>query len=81
MVGNSMRSDILPVLELGGRAVHIPYEYLWGHEVAEHDGDVPTLASIKELPGWLAATAEPGAAARLTAPRAARAWSARRRSR
>jgi len=55
MVGNSIRSDILPVLELGGRAVHIPYEYLWGHEVAEHDGDVPTLASIKELPGWLAA--------------------------
>ena len=54
MVGNSIRSDILPVLELGGRAVHIPYEYLWGHEVAEHDGDVPTLASIKELPGWLA---------------------------
>lgn len=55
MVGNSIRSDILPVLELGGRAVHIPYEYLWGHEAAEHDGDVPTLASIKELPGWLAA--------------------------
>ena len=54
MVGNSIRSDILPVLELGGRAVHIQYEYLWGHEVAEHDGDVPTLASIKELPGWLA---------------------------
>ena len=54
MVGNSIRSDILPVLELGGRAVHIPYEYLWGHEVAEHDGDVPTLASIKDLPGWLA---------------------------
>jgi len=54
MVGNSIRSDILPVLELGGRAVHIPYEYLWGHEVAEHDGDVPTLDSIKELPGWLA---------------------------
>jgi putative hydrolase of the HAD superfamily len=54
MVGNSIRSDILPVLELGGRAVHIPYEYLWGHEVAEHDGDVPTLESIKELPGWLA---------------------------
>jgi len=55
MVGNSIRSDVLPVLELGGRAVHIPYEYLWGHEVAEHDGDVPTLASIKELPGWLTA--------------------------
>jgi putative hydrolase of the HAD superfamily len=54
MVGNSMRSDVLPVLEVGGRAVHIPYEYLWSHEAAEHDGDVPTLASIVELPAWLA---------------------------
>ncbi len=53
MVGNSVRSDVLPVLEVGARAVHIPYEYLWGHEEAEHDGDVPTLGSITELPGWL----------------------------
>jgi putative hydrolase of the HAD superfamily len=54
MVGNSVRSDVLPVLEVGGRAVHIPYEYLWSHEAAEHNGDVPTLASIVELPAWLA---------------------------
>jgi putative hydrolase of the HAD superfamily len=54
MVGNSVRSDVLPVLEVGGRAVHIPYEYLWSHEAAEHDGDVPTLGSIVELPAWLA---------------------------
>jgi putative hydrolase of the HAD superfamily len=53
MVGNSVRSDVLPVLEVGARAVHIPYEYLWGHEEAEHDGAVPTLGSITELPGWL----------------------------
>jgi len=53
MVGNSVRSDVLPVLEVGARAVHIPYEYLWGHEAAEHDGGVPTLGSITELPGWL----------------------------
>ncbi len=32
MVGNSMRSDILPVLELGGQAVFIPYEITWAHE-------------------------------------------------
>ena len=51
MVGNSVRSDVLPVLEVGARAVHIPYEYLWGHEAAEHDGAVPTLTSITELPG------------------------------
>ena len=54
MVGNSVRSDVLPVLEAGGRAVHIPYEYLWSHEAAEHDGAVPTLTSIVELPEWLA---------------------------
>ena len=35
MVGNSLRSDILPVLELGGRAVHIPYPTSWKHEAVE----------------------------------------------
>ncbi|MBN2781180.1 MAG: HAD family hydrolase [Candidatus Marinimicrobia bacterium] len=32
MVGNSLRSDILPVVELGGYAVHIPYHTTWLHE-------------------------------------------------
>jgi len=32
MVGNSMRSDILPVLEMGGWAVFIPHELTWTHE-------------------------------------------------
>jgi putative hydrolase of the HAD superfamily len=32
MVGNSPRSDILPVLEVGARAVHIPYHVTWRHE-------------------------------------------------
>lgn len=32
MVGNSMKSDILPVLRLGGRAVYIPQENTWFHE-------------------------------------------------
>ena len=35
MVGNSLRSYILPVLELGGSAVHIPYETTWLHEMAD----------------------------------------------
>jgi len=39
MVGNSLRSDILPVLELGGSAVHIPYETTWIHEIAEPPDD------------------------------------------
>ena len=35
MVGNSVRSDILPVLEVGARAVHIPHELTWEHEAAD----------------------------------------------
>ena len=34
MVGNSLRSDILPVLELGACAVYIPYPGTWLHEAA-----------------------------------------------
>jgi len=35
MVGNSMRSDILPVLELGARAIYIPGKLSWSHEHSE----------------------------------------------
>jgi putative hydrolase of the HAD superfamily len=34
MIGNSMRSDILPVLGIGGWAVHVPYASTWAHESA-----------------------------------------------
>jgi len=32
MIGNSPKSDVLPVVGIGGHAVHIPYEITWGHE-------------------------------------------------
>lgn len=32
MIGNSLRSDILPILELGATAVYVPYEKTWAHE-------------------------------------------------
>ena len=37
MVGNSLRSDILPVTALGGRAVYIPYHLTWAHEAVADD--------------------------------------------
>lgn len=48
MVGNSLRSDVLPVVELGGTAVYVPAELSWAHEHAE----VPASASERlfELP-------------------------------
>lgn len=35
MVGNSFKSDILPVLEIGGNAMYIPSDITWAHEVVE----------------------------------------------
>ncbi|WP_287663838.1 HAD family hydrolase [Bacteroides sp.] len=35
MVGNSLKSDIQPVLTLGGYGIHIPFEVMWKHEVVD----------------------------------------------
>jgi len=34
MIGNSLKSDVLPVLELGAQAIHVPYHTTWEHEKA-----------------------------------------------
>jgi putative hydrolase of the HAD superfamily len=54
MVGNSLRSDVVPVVTLGGQAVHIPYEVTWHHEHVP-DEYLPRqgwtrIAAIGELP-------------------------------
>lgn len=36
MIGNSLKSDILPVLAIGGHAVHIPFHTTWEHEKIDH---------------------------------------------
>jgi len=54
MVGNSVRSDVLPVMAIGGHAVHVPYHLTWDLErVDDHDEDVVELDSIADLPAWL----------------------------
>ena len=60
MVGNSVRSDVLPVLAIGGRAVHIPYAVTWAIEHAEADPEqhgFPVLDSIAQLADCLATMA------------------------
>ena len=55
MVGNSVRSDILPVLATGAHAVHIPYAITWAHEEAEvPDEHYRRLESVRDLPALLA---------------------------
>lgn len=54
MVGNSVRSDILPVMAIGGHAVHIPYHLTWAVEEAEAPSEnYRYLTSVRELPGLL----------------------------
>jgi putative hydrolase of the HAD superfamily len=59
MIGNSMKSDVLPALEAGLWGIHIPYHITWAHEHAEPPVCEPRFArleTIVELPAWLART-------------------------
>ena len=56
MVGNSLRSDVLPVVEVGARAVHVPAALGWSHEHVEMPVEMkpryfelPTLESLPAL--------------------------------
>ncbi len=57
MVGNSLKSDVLPIARIGGTAVHIPYESTWQHEQVETDASMRKtyheLTSIRELPSLI----------------------------
>lgn len=60
MVGNSVKSDVLPVLDAGGHAVHVPYPHLWELEKAEVLPTGPRFAELshlRDLPHWLGITA------------------------
>jgi putative hydrolase of the HAD superfamily len=56
MVGNSLKSDILPVLNVGGHAVHVPYHITWAHEHIEHsidDEKFKSVEGIRDILGFL----------------------------
>lgn len=58
MVGDSLRSDVAPVIEIGGRAVHIPVPNQWSHEIVPVEEIVNRsrfveLSTIRHLPAWL----------------------------
>ncbi len=49
MVGNSMRSDVVPAIEAGSWAVHVPHGQEWALEHAEKPTDSPRFSEIKTL--------------------------------
>ena len=57
MIGNSLKSDILPICEIGGQAVHIPFHDTWVHEKIEphhvNGFEYIELNDIRELPELL----------------------------
>ena len=53
MVGNSFKSDILPVVKLGGYGIYIPYHTTWAHEIVDtiehpHITEVERMGELKK---------------------------------
>lgn len=51
MVGNSLKSDVLPMIAAGGWGVHVPHDLTWALEHAEAPADHPRFASLSDLGG------------------------------
>jgi putative hydrolase of the HAD superfamily len=49
MLGNSLKSDVLPVLAIGGHGVHVPYHTTWEHERIDVQVDHPNFLQIESL--------------------------------
>ena len=63
MIGNSPRSDIVPVLGLGGWAIHVPHPLTWAHERVDDEKAMAAhecfrlVTSLKDVPGAIAGLA------------------------
>jgi putative hydrolase of the HAD superfamily len=49
MIGNSLKSDVLPVLGIGGYAVHIPFHTTWEHEKISHTVEHPNFKTLEKI--------------------------------
>ena len=49
MIGNSLKSDVLPVLGIGGYAVHVPYHTTWEHEKINHKVNHPNFRTLEKI--------------------------------
>ncbi|HVS94175.1 MAG TPA: HAD family hydrolase [Mucilaginibacter sp.] len=49
MIGNSLKSDVIPVINMGGHAIHIPYHTTWAHEHVETSLDHPNFRHAEHL--------------------------------
>ncbi|MCF8714631.1 HAD family hydrolase [Joostella atrarenae] len=52
MVGNSLKSDVLPLVNIGAKAIHVPFHTTWAHEmvnVEKEDDSFKTVGSLKDI--------------------------------
>jgi putative hydrolase of the HAD superfamily len=49
MVGNSLKSDVIPVLNIGGHAAHVPFHTTWAHEKIDFAIDNPRFYELESL--------------------------------
>lgn len=49
MIGNSIKSDILPVLAIGGHGIHVPYHTNWVHDQMDHTVTLPNFLQVERL--------------------------------
>jgi putative hydrolase of the HAD superfamily len=56
MIGNSLKSDVLPIINIGAKAVHVPFHTTWQHEevpVENQNGNYLTLHNLTEILKYL----------------------------
>ena len=56
MIGNSLKSDVLPIMNIGAQAVHVPFHTTWAHEEVhpeEHTNDHLTIGTLKDILKYL----------------------------
>ncbi|MFB9842833.1 HAD family hydrolase [Mucilaginibacter ginsenosidivorans] len=49
MIGNSLKSDVIPVLNIGGHAIHVPYHTTWAHEHVETNLEHANFRHVEHL--------------------------------
>jgi putative hydrolase of the HAD superfamily len=49
MIGNSLKSDVLPILNIGGFGVHIPYHTTWEYEKIDFEIEHENFSSFEKI--------------------------------
>ncbi|MDG3583658.1 HAD family hydrolase [Galbibacter pacificus] len=49
MIGNSLKSDVLPLVNIGAKAIHVPFHTTWAHEMVKNEEDNDTYIKVEKI--------------------------------